>query len=537
MADLRISELPALPGAGLAAGDVLPITDTSASTTKKLSAKDLVQYGVTLIDANSIPSDKLALSIPPGSVTTTELQDGSVTAIKLADNSSGVVGAGLPAAGTRIGQLAVDTDTDKLYVWAGTEWLEVKAAGSVNSAKGDTGGLILIGVSQTSGELVIGAQHTDTTGARQFLAGPTAAGGPVEQRQINGLDLPLADNATPGAVVVGGGLTIDPNGNLAINNALVEESRRSLATWNEYGLVTDGGPIKSTDLPIASNSEIGAVIPGDSLTIDPSSGFLDIANRVTPGDYAKVRVDTYGSVTTGLSLVPDDLPDGIPLDKLEGEIGSDQLAECAVNAPNICDYATCLMQEDNPGAGDFLGQMWFSPSTAQLRIYSRGSGPQNIWLPVGFGNLQQNNLRWGGTFDADTDTIVSLTSIGVSEGLTAGEPFPAPSDQLSGLYFICQVGGDSMSQPNLSGITHTPGDWALCLDAAQGWVPIDAAAGSGGGGGGAQYLNDLLDVTINGSGSPFSTAPRMTLSNQQILKYDGGSGQWRNTDIINGGTF
>ena len=112
MADLRISELSALPGASLQAADVLPITDVSASTTKKITAKDLVQYGVTLIDPGSIPSDKFDIEVPPGSITTGELADGSVTAIKLADNSSGVVGAGLPAAGTRIGQLAVDTDTE-----------------------------------------------------------------------------------------------------------------------------------------------------------------------------------------------------------------------------------------------------------------------------------------------------------------------------------------------------------------------------------------------------------------------------------------
>ena len=156
------------------------------------------------------------------------------------------------------------------------------------------------------------------------------------------------------------------------------------------------------------------------------------------------------------------------------------------------------MQEVNPGQGDFLGQLWYTPSTAQLRVYSRGSGPENIWLPVGFGALQANNLRWGGTYDADADKLAVLTAIAVSEGLTAGQAFPAPTDSLSGMYFICQVEGSSMAQPNLDGITHTAGDWALCLDQAQGWLHIDANGGGGGGGGGAQFLNDLLDVTISG---------------------------------------
>ena len=50
-------------------------------------------------------------------------------------------------------------------------------------------------------------------------------------------------------------------------------------------------------------------------------------------------------------------------------------------------------------------------------------------------------------------------------------------------------------------------------------------------------LNDLLDVTISGSGGPFSTAPRMALADKQLLKYDGGEGQWKNTDLIDGGSF
>ena len=91
--------------------------------------------------------------------------------------------------------------------------------------------------------------------------------------------------------------------------------------------------------------------------------------------------------------------------------------------------------------------------------------------------------------------------------------------------------------PNLNGIGHDAGDWALCLDENQ-WIHIDAAApGGGGGGGGAQYLNDLLDVNIGGAGGPFSTAPAMALSDKHIFKYDGGDGKWKNTDLLDGGTF
>ena len=182
-----------------------------------------------------------------------------------------------------------------------------------------------------------------------------------------------------------------------------------------------------------------------------------------------MTVDQWGSVVAGSQLTIDDIP-GVNAEDIVGEIGTGVLGECAVEAPNICDYATCLMQEDNPGAGDFLGQFWYTPSTAQLRVYARGSGPENIWLPVGFGALQANNLRWGGTYNADTDTIVSLTAIGVSEGLTAGAPFPHQQTSRSASTSFVQVAAVTRSQPNINNINHTAGDWALCIDQAQGWV-------------------------------------------------------------------
>ena len=196
------------------------------------------------------------------------------------------------------------------------------------------------------------------------------------------------------------------------------------------------------------------------------------------------------------------------------------------------------MQEEIPGQCDYLGQLWFTPSTEQLRVFARGSGPQNIWVPVGFGALQANNLRWGGTIDANLGTIGSLTAIGVSEGLSAGDPIPGPTDSLGGMYFVTQVEGNNINQPNVSGTTFTAGDWLLCINAAEGYVHIDAGVGGGGGGGGgANYFNDLLDVEIGGSSGPFSTMPALTLSDKNIIKYDGGSGMWRNTDLIDGGDY
>jgi hypothetical protein len=57
--DSRITELPALAGADLMAIDQLAVADLSASETKKVSSKDLIQNGVKLIDDGTLPGAKL----------------------------------------------------------------------------------------------------------------------------------------------------------------------------------------------------------------------------------------------------------------------------------------------------------------------------------------------------------------------------------------------------------------------------------------------------------------------------------------------
>ena len=537
MADLRISELPALSGQSLQDIDLLPITDVSASETKKITAEDLIQYGIELLPPGSIPGDKVIYDLPPGSINTAEIADGSVTAVKLSDNSSGVVTAGPLSDGLRIGQLAVDTTDNKLYVWDGSAWIDVKAAGSINTINGDLTGLILIGVDANGDEVTLLADHADTVAPRQFLAGPTASGGPVTQREIVGLDLPLATTADRGAVVPDGtSIGIDAGGVISINNTVAPSTGRSLVEYNAYGLVTDGGPLTAVDLPPATIGGLGAVYPGPSLTVD-GDGQLDINNAVTPGTYPKVEVNQYGLVVNGYALEASDLPEISADNIVGGDLDvSGVIPDRSIEEIKLADYSTCQMQEDNPGSGYKLGHLWWQPSTAQLRIFARGSGPENVWRPVGFGALQANNLRWGGVIDANTSTIVSVTSIGISENLSTGQPIPPPSDSLSGMYFVTQVEGNNINQPNVGGTTFTPGDWLLCINDAEGYIHIDAGAAGGGGGGTVNYLDDLLDVEIGGNQGPFGV-PRVALADGQYLYYDGNSGMWVNSDVIDGGTY
>ena len=82
MADLQISQLPTLAEADLAAGDELAVVDGSASETKRITAKALVEKGVALIDAGSIPGSALA-SLGANTVVTASITDANVTNAKL----------------------------------------------------------------------------------------------------------------------------------------------------------------------------------------------------------------------------------------------------------------------------------------------------------------------------------------------------------------------------------------------------------------------------------------------------------------------
>ena len=174
MADLRISELAALAGANLAAGDFLPIADTSASETKKITVTDLVGNATTLIADGTIPSAKIVFgantiaggSLTNSSVTATQLANDAVTAAKLADESSVDLVTTLPGSGAFVGQLALDTDDSKIYCWDGSSWVSIKAAGGVNAVIGSTSGAINIVATTVGDQVTISLNHFCGKGGR-----------------------------------------------------------------------------------------------------------------------------------------------------------------------------------------------------------------------------------------------------------------------------------------------------------------------------------------------------------------------------------
>ncbi len=314
MADLKISALNALSGADLAAADLAAVVDSSASETKKLTVSDLIAFGVTVISDDTIPGAKILFAagdiataaLADSAVTTAKVADDAITSAKLANESTVDLVTTLPSSGAFTGQLALDTDDSKLYIWNGSAWVSLKAAGSLNTANGSTTGIVNITTTTSGDTVTIAATIDNSTAANQFLAGPTSGAGALAYRTIAGSDIPVATASAKGGVVVNGeGLRMDSN-TLEIANDVTLSTTHHLVTYDAKGLITGGRVLAASDLPVATSTAAGAVIPGSGLAVD-ASGNLNHSSTVSTGTYTKVTVNAQGHITAGETLVAADI--------------------------------------------------------------------------------------------------------------------------------------------------------------------------------------------------------------------------------------
>jgi len=505
MADLRISELAALAGGDLAAGDLLAIADVSASETKKITVTDLVGNATTLIADATIPGAKILFSagtiagsaIATGGISATQLASDAVTAAKLADESSVDLVTTLPASGAFVGQIALDTDDSKIYCWDGTSWVSVKAAGSINSVVGSSAGVVNINVSTSGDEVTISTTLDNTTAASQFLAGPTSAGGAVSYRTITGTDLPTPTTTTKGGVVVNGnGLNLSGNTIVIDNSVEANTEDFHVVQYTANGLITSGRLITASDLPAATNEILGAVYPGTGLTAG-TGGELNHSNSAAAGSYAKVTIDSQGHVTDGLSLDPEDIPSLDAAKITTGTFTSDRLAANSVTAAQLADYGIAQISSSQP-VPEFAGQLWINPTDRTAYVWVGQVDPvQGYFLPLNNEFGAQANLRFGGTYNADTNVVASLNTYGSESGLTVGSALAAPTSASSGVYLLVTTAGTGVSPA--PAVALDVGDWILSPGSGTTWTHVNLV------GAGISVI-DAEDVTFDGS----ALSPAMT---------------------------
>ena len=474
IADLRISELAALAGADLAAGDLLAVADISASESKKITVTDFLGNAVTLIADATIPNAKIlfsSASIPgsalqAGAVTATQLGTGAVTAVKLANESTVDLVTTLPASGAFTGQFALDTDDSKAYVWDGSQWVSFKAAGSVNTVVGSSAGLVNITVTTVGDQVTITTSLDNTTGAAEFLAGPTGNAGAAGYRAIVGTDLPAATTTTKGGAIVDGeGLRMDGD-NIEIDNDVVSSATHHVVTYDDKGLITGGRGIQAGDLPAATASAKGGVIVGTGLSVD-GTGLVNHANNVISGTAAKVTFDSEGHITGALNLDAADVPNLDTAKITTGTFGTDRFANSAITGPKLANYAVSKFGETQPTA-DHIGQFFFNPLSRDLFLWDG-----NVFQPIG---ISVGEIVFAGTFDASTGggtgLIASVTADGTAVGLVAGQALPAAAAANSRYYLVVSEPG-TITSGNAPNIALSPPD--IILSNGNEWTEIDVS--------------------------------------------------------------
>jgi hypothetical protein len=290
-------------------------------------------------------------------------------------------------------------------------------------------------------------------------------------RQIDGSDLPVATGSAKGGVIVNGeGLRMDSN-TIEVDNDVTASSTHHVVTYDAKGLITGGRVLAASDLPAATSSAKGAVIPGTGLSVDVS-GNLNHTNTATTGTFTKVTIDGQGHVTTGDTLADTDIPD-LPASKItSGTIGSALIASDAITAAKLADASTTKFggagATDNVVTfpdGDFKGQFFFDELNEDLYIYTGTS-----YLPI---TIISGNLVLAGTYDASTNLLDSVTSEGSAAGFTNGQALPAPAATNQNYYVVVSASGTgSGAAPS---VALAPPDMLLSTGSGADFVLIDVS--------------------------------------------------------------
>lgn len=435
MADLRITDLPALPEGDVAATDVLPIADVSASETKKVTAKDLVEAGVALIDNGSIPAAKLA-AINPASLGT------STVAAQFIAGPTATTGA-FAARIIAPGDLPIAT-AGALGAVSVAAGLGVTGGGALSLAAATSATIGGISVPGASGLAVNGSgviSHiSSVTAASKNGFTVNASGHITAIGAIPAADLPIATAAAVGGVFVGSGLAVTVGGQLN-HAATLTAGTTSGITFNETGHITATTSLVSGDLPIATASTRGAVsVPAGALEVNGTGQLTHQDSGVTPGTYAKVTVDARGHVTASTTLIAADIPALSATTITSGTLDIARVGNNSITGAKLGNQSTVLFGGSGSTVGEvvfptaqFTGQYFFDALNGDLYIWD-GNAYQPITITAG-------EIIFAGTYDAATNLIASVTGAGTAAGLVVGNALPGPVAANNKYYVVVSVLG------------------------------------------------------------------------------------------------
>lgn len=465
MADQKITALTELAEADVASTDVLPIADVSASETKKVSVKSLVEQGVDLIDDASIPAAKLS-AIAPSSL-------GSSSGAK--EFIAGPTGAGGAYSSRVIAatDLPVATASALGGAAAGTGLTSTSGTFSVDAAT--TSALGGISVPSASGLSVNGSgvvsHQSSVTGQTKNGFTVNDSGHITAVGSIAAGDLPKATSSAVGGVFIGSGLTVTGSGQLNHTDSITAGTTSGI-TFNAQGHITATAALAATDLPAGTTTAKGGVsIPSGALSVSGAGALTHDVSGVTAGTYPKVTVDTRGHVTAGTTLSASDIPDISAAKLTSGTIGTSLIANDAVTGGKLADSSTVRFA----GAPDTAGVVNFGTAdyTGQF-LYDEFHDDLYLWTGNSFKSIDivSGEIVFAGTYNANTNTVASVTVKGTAIGLTVGQPLIAPAASNQNHYLTVSISGTGSGNAPAEALA--PPDFLLSTGSS--WQVLDLSA-------------------------------------------------------------
>jgi hypothetical protein len=416
LADQRITQLPSLPKAGVAATDVLPIADISASQTKKVTAKDLVDAGLDLIDVSSIDLDKLDQASTT-KLGTTALADDAVTYAKLQNVSDtdkllgrSTAGAGnveeipLTAAGRALLDDA-DAATQRATLGLGT--IATQSA----SAVAITGGTITGGTITGITDLAVADGGTGASDAANARANLGLAIGTDVQAQDAGLqsiaglttsaDLAIYTTAADTYAVT----SLTAYGRSLLDDADADAARTTLGLGS---LATQSATVTGTHSGTSSGTNTG----DQTITLTGAvtgTGTGSFATTITASAVTENAIAT-NAITTG------------------------KILDDAITAAKLADDSATIVQAGTPvGSGDFEGQQWFDTNTSVQYVWDSTAWIRQAALnvinftdttPIAFAIAYPDNHTANVTTTLDTQ-VANTAFLGPATGADTAPTFRA----------------------------------------------------------------------------------------------------------------
>ena len=406
MADLQITQLPELGSAQLQATDPIAVADVSATETKKITAKNLVQGAFGLVDAASIPATALSYPLTAGQIVTATLADNAVTNVKITDAT--ITGA----------KLVNDTITATQI-----------AANAITS-------------SELANDAVDTAAITDLNVTTAKLAANAVTTAKITDANVTYAKLSLNDGDIPGAKLTSDSVTATQIANNAITaNELADDAVDTAA--------------------IANTAVTGAKIATDTITADNIA-----ANAIGSSELADNAVDSAAIATdavitakiTDLNITTDKLAaNAVTAAKIaDNTITSTQIAANAIGSSELADNAVDTAAIANLAVtdGKISGVSGTKITDGTITAAKLNTSNIDRSLNVASGNLGINNAVTGGASERNGITYNNEGLITSTAALVASDIPEATTSAVGGVS-VPSAGGLAVTAAGALSINNT----------------------------------------------------------------------------------